>query len=88
MFFALCDGEEKKKILIWYSVAKEAKALGVGSGMGKMELFASLEDEEKKRLLHPFQRDIHYGINDNFPQLRKYHGFEEELTWRDSPEWS
>mmetsp|Transcript_10946 Transcript_10946/g.22467 ORF Transcript_10946/g.22467 Transcript_10946/m.22467 type:complete len:331 (-) Transcript_10946:1094-2086(-) len=81
-FFALCDGEEKRKILSWSSVAEEAKALGMGSGVGKTDLFASLEDEEKKRLLHRFQRDIHYGRNDNFPQLRQYHGFEEELTLR------
>lgn len=80
-FFAVCSGEDKKKILSWSSVCHLANALGEAEGAGKTDLFASLSNDEKKALLNRFQSDK-IGGNIVFPQMRQYDGFEDELTLR------
>ncbi|KAL7542011.1 hypothetical protein ACHAXR_011443 [Thalassiosira sp. AJA248-18] len=80
-FFAICNGDEKKLILSWSSVSETALSLSVLEGAGKTDLFSSLSNEEKKSLLERFQSDESYG-NSIFPQLRKYNGFDDELTLR------
>lgn len=78
-YFAICNGEEKKKILSWSSVSGEALSLSELEGAGKTDLFASLSNEEKKLLLQRFHTD---KSCDTFPQLRHYNGFDDELTLR------
>ena len=76
-FFAICGGEEKKRILSWSSVAERASSFSEMEGAGKTDLFSSLPNEEKKALLQRFQSD---ETCDTFPQLRRYNGFDDELT--------
>ena len=79
IYFSLLSGESKKKILGWSSVATVANDLAEVEGAGKTDLFASLSNEEKKQLLKRYKN----GHNDNeFPQMRQYNGFDDELTLR------
>lgn len=80
-FFSLCSGEEKKKILSWSSVAVLANAVSETEGAGKTDLFAALSNDEKKSLLYRFQTSDERYCN-VFPHLRKYNGFDDELTLR------
>jgi len=79
-FFAVLNGEEKKKILSWSSVADKANSLSEDSKSGKTFLFSQLPHEEKKALLDRFStREEHDVVQHetDFPHLRKYHGYEE-----------
>ena len=79
VYFSLLNGETKKKILGWSSVAESAANLSEDGGAGKTDIFASLCNEEKKLLLTRFQ-NIDHNNNTTFPHLRQYDGFHDELT--------
>jgi len=79
-FFALLSGEEKLKILSWSTAAEKCSALKADEGQGKTALFSHLHEDEKKELLDKFNAEKKQ--ESLFPQLRQYHGFEEELSLR------
>ena len=79
-FFAVLGGSEKKKILGWSSVAKEAITLDETDGGGKTALFSRLPEAEKRTLLDRYTAEVRQEVQ--FPQLRQYGGFEEELSLR------
>ena len=77
-FFALLSGDEKLKLLSWSSVATKMGGITGEEGSGKTVLFSSLPEEEKKTLLDRFKAEMQQ--ESQFPQLRQYQGFEEELS--------
>ena len=77
-FFSLLSGPDKKKILNWSSKSSDGFRLSDSKGAGKTDLFASLRMEEKVNLLQRFVDEIKEDVQ--FPQLRQYDGFLEELT--------
>jgi phosphoglycerate kinase len=77
-FFSILPGEVKKKILNWSSKASEGFRLSDSKGAGKTDLFATLSMEEKINLLKKYQNETDTNIQ--FPHLRQYDGFMEELT--------
>lgn len=80
-FFSLLSGAEKKKVLAESSVAAQAEALSEAIGAGKTSLFRTLPESEKKELLDRYQERLR-SHEVQFPQLRQYNGFEEELSLR------
>ena len=81
-YFSILRGKDKKEILSWSSISDIARELGASQGEGKTDLFAKLSNAEKKGLLKRYQEDTESHVVDEFPQLRHYNGFEEELTLR------
>ena len=77
-FFAILSGAEKKKVLGWSSVAAKVEAMSETEGAGKTALFSHLPEEEKKSILDRFTAEMRQEAQ--FPQLRQYQGFEEELS--------
>jgi phosphoglycerate kinase len=77
-FYALLSGEDKLKVLSWSSVADKAAALNSEEGQGKTALFSHLPEDEKKTLLDRLNAEGRQAAQ--FPQLRQYQGFEEELS--------
>lgn len=82
-YFAVLSGEEKKLILSWSSVKAEAEKMSSDAQSGKTHLFAGLSQDEKKELLDRFsQEEKQHELHHDFPHLRKYHGYEDELSLR------
>ncbi|CUG88283.1 phosphoglycerate kinase, putative [Bodo saltans] len=77
-FFALLDGADKLKVLSWSTAADKITGMGAEEGAGKTALFSHLPEEEKKTLLDRFNNESRAASQ--FPQLRQYQGFEEELS--------
>lgn len=61
-------------------MASQAQALGEAAGSGKTQLFSGLADAEKKSLLD--RASAEHSKETDFPQLRQYSGYQEELTLR------
>jgi phosphoglycerate kinase len=78
-FFAHLCGEDKLKILGWSSCASMAESLTEKFGCGKTYLFSTLPEEEKRLLLDKYNAECRHQEFD-FEHLRKYHGYEEELS--------
>jgi phosphoglycerate kinase len=79
-FFALLSGADKLKILSWSSIADRSTSLTGNEGQGKTSLFSHLPEDEKRTLLDRFNAESRQASQ--FPQLRQYQGFEEELSLR------
>jgi phosphoglycerate kinase len=79
-FFAVLSGADKKRVLSWSSLAQEAVALDEKEGGGKTALFSRLPEPEKRTLLDKLTAEMRQEVQ--FPQLRQYGGFEEELSLR------
>ena len=77
-FFALLSGADKLKILSWSTVGDKATSLTAAESQGKTSLFSHLPEEEKRSLLDRFNAESRQEAQ--FPQLRQYQGFEEELS--------
>lgn len=78
-FFAHLSGQDKKKILDWSSKSSEAASLSSETGSGKCYLFSTLPEDEKKHLLDRLMDERRHQESE-FPHLRKYKGYEEELS--------
>lgn len=74
-FFTILSGEDKLKILGWSSKASEGEKLGSHPKAGKTTLFASLPEEEKKRLVDRFCTELKAS-------LPKVPGYQEEFSLR------
>lgn len=79
-FFARLSGADKKRLLSWSSVADRAASMNEASGAGKTALFSSLPEDEKRVLLDKLTATMRQEVQ--FPQLRQYQGYEEELSLR------
>jgi phosphoglycerate kinase len=79
-FFAHLSGEEKKIILEWSSKSSLAESLSPEIGSGKCYLFSTLPEEEKKDLLDKLMEMRRLHQESEFPHLRKYKGYDEELS--------
>ena len=79
-YFAVLAGSDKKKILAWSTMAQEASTLTESQGGGKTAVFSRLPEAEKRALLERLTNEMRQEVQ--FPQLRQYGGFEEELSLR------
>lgn len=79
-FFAVLTAEEKLSILKRSSIADKVADMTPVEGRGKTAMFTHLPEEEKKVLLDEFTAKARQ--EQEFPQLRQYQGFEEELSLR------
>jgi len=79
-FFAFLSGAEKKALLSKSSVAEASNSLSDKQGSGKTHLFSTLPEAEKRQLLDEHMSRMRQ--ESQFPQLRQYGGFEEELSLR------
>lgn len=77
-FFASLNAADKKLILGWSSKAEEASQLSDEVGSGKTYLFSTLPQDEKKILLDKLTQERRQEAQ--FPNLRQYKGYTEELT--------
>jgi phosphoglycerate kinase len=77
-FFAFLSGTDKKAVLAKSSVADKAKGLSEKENSGKTYLFSQLPEAEKAELLEGHVDRLRQETQ--FPQLRQYGGFEEELS--------
>jgi phosphoglycerate kinase len=77
-FFALLSAAEKLDVLRSSSKAAAAETLSAEKGSGKTQLFTTLPEAEKRALLDAFTDKMRQEVQ--FPQLRQYQGFEEELS--------
>lgn len=77
-FFALLSAVDKLKVLSWSSAKEQASSLKPVEGAGKTALFSHLAEEEKRVLLDRYNAETRQ--ESQFPQLRQYQGFEEELS--------
>ena len=77
-FFAFLAGAEKKAVLAKSSLADKAASLSEAENSGKTHLFSQLTESEKAQLLEEHVQRLRQETQ--FPQLRQYGGFEEELS--------
>ena len=77
-FFAFLSGAEKKAVLAKSTVAEKAAGLSEAENSGKTYLFSQLAESEKAQLLEEHVARVKQ--ESQFPQLRQYNGFEEELS--------
>jgi phosphoglycerate kinase len=77
-FFAFLSGADKKAVLAKSTVADKAAALSEKENSGKTHLFSQLPETEKAQLLEEHVSRVRQ--ESQFPQLRQYGGFEEELS--------
>eukprot|EP00804_Cyclotella_cryptica_P018770 CCRYP_007259-RC/>CCRYP_007259-RC protein AED:0.44 eAED:0.45 QI:0/0/0/1/0/0/3/0/510 len=75
-YFSLLSGEDKKRILNWSSVAGEAWKLSDVAGAGN----GTTDEEESSTSSCNNNDDNDDDEETQFPQLRQYDGFQEELT--------
>ena len=79
-YFAVLTAEQKLEILQKSSMADKVVGMTAKDGHGKTAMFTHLPEEEKKSLLDELTTKMRQ--EQEFPQLRQYQGFEEELSLR------